>query len=259
MIDVRGREQSEREFFGPYYAERRYHPTGWRLRMERDVRMLRRAAPGGRLGRVVSIGCGDGAFELLLAAHAESVLGIDLSPEAIDVARAAQRAAGARNVEFRCASISDLELDGGFDTVVALAFLHHLPADALADFSRRAARWLTPGGVFYAQDPNEHGILRRIARRVMAQRYASYHSADERELDPAGIAAVLREAGFTAIAVRYIDLTLIPVSLALVRAPDVVLQACRLVDRLWCAGPLAPWASGFCITARTPAAGAGAP
>src|SRR6185369_15375830 len=87
-LAVREVEESERAFFAGYYAERRYHPTGWRLRLERDARVLCAAAPGGRLGRVLSVGCGDGAFELMLAERADSVLGVDISPEAIEMARA---------------------------------------------------------------------------------------------------------------------------------------------------------------------------
>ena len=67
-LAVREVEESERAlFFAGHYAERRYHPTGWRLRLERDARVPGAAAPGGRLGRVLSVGCGDGAFELMLA------------------------------------------------------------------------------------------------------------------------------------------------------------------------------------------------
>jgi 2-polyprenyl-3-methyl-5-hydroxy-6-metoxy-1,4-benzoquinol methylase len=146
--DVRGSEASERAFFAGYYAEQRYNPTGWRLRLERDVRVLCAAAPGGRLGRVVSVGCGDGAFELMLAPRSESILGVDLSPEAIEAARRAQAAAGVQNVEFRCVSLADLALTERFDTFVCLAFLHHLPAAALADFLRPAYACLEPGGLF---------------------------------------------------------------------------------------------------------------
>src|SRR5689334_21663014 len=103
-------EDAERKFFAGYYAEQRYNPTGWRLRLRRDARILCAAAAGGRRGRVLSVGCGDGQFELMLAPRARSVLGVDISPEAIDVARRAQARAAVSNVEFRCVSVADLEL-----------------------------------------------------------------------------------------------------------------------------------------------------
>lgn len=251
---VRGFEASERAFFAGYYAEQRYHPTGWRLRLERDVRVLCAAAPGGRLGRVLSIGCGDGAFELMLAPRAESVVGVDLSPEAIEVARRAQAQAGVDNVEFRCVSLADLAVTERFDTFVCLAFLHHLPAAVLAEFFGTAYACLQPGGLYYSQDPNVHGLLRLVGRRLLGRRYDTYHSADERELDPAEIAAALSATGFTGISVRYIDLTLIPLLFVLVRGPDAVFRLCSTVDRLWCASPLARWASGFAVVAHKPGA-----
>jgi SAM-dependent methyltransferase len=190
----------------------------------------------------------------MLAPRTEAVLGVDLSPEAIAVARRGQARAGIRNVEFRCVSLVDLALTERFDTIVCLAFLHHLPAPAMADFLVTVHGRLEPGGLFYAQDPNVHGILRLVGRRLLGRRYAAYHSPDERELDPGALAAALGRAGFTGVAIRYLDLTLIPTLFVLVRGPDIVFRACAALDRLWCATPLARWASGFSAIARKPGA-----
>jgi SAM-dependent methyltransferase len=250
-------EAHERAFFAGYYAERRYNATGWRLRLQRDARVLGAAAPGRRLGRVLSVGCGDGEFELMLAPRAESVLGVDISPEAIDIARRGQARTNITNVEFRCLSVMDLDLTERFDTIICVAFLHHLPAAVLPYFLARTYERLRPGGLFYAQDPNVHGILRHIGRRLMGRNYDKYHSRDERELDPGEMVEALSTAGFTGIEVRHIDVTLIPLLYVLLHGPDVVLHACAMVDRLWCATPLAPWASGFCVVARKDAAAHG--
>jgi len=249
-LAVREVEEAERAFFAGYYAERRYNPTGWRLRMQRDARVLCAAAPGGRLGRVLSVGCGDGEFELMLAPRAESILGVDISPEAIAMARAAHQRSGARNVEFRCLSVVDLDLAEQFDTIICVAFLHHLPATALPYFLSTTYDRLRPGGLFYAQDPNVHGILRWVGRRLLGGGYDKYHSRDERELDPGEVTSALAATGFAHVTIRHIDLTLIPALYVLLRGPDVLLHACALVDRLWCATPLAPWASGFSVIAR---------
>jgi hypothetical protein len=95
-----------------------------------------------------------------------------------------------------------------------------------------------------------HGLLRWVGRLLLGNRYDTYHSRDERELDPAEVTTALSTAGFTGIAIRYIDLTLIPALYVLLHGPDVLLHACAVVDRLWCATPLAPWASGFSVLAR---------
>lgn len=247
---LRGVEDAERKFFAGYYAEQRYNPVGWRLRLERDARIVRAAAPGGRLGRVLSVGCGDGQLELMLAPDAETVLGIDISPEAIEVARSAQARAGTSHVGFRCVPLADLELTEQFDTVVCVAFLHHVPAAGLAPFLTFVASHLRPGGLLYTQDPSVHGLLRHVGRVVLGRRYDTYHSPDERELDPGEVVTALRAAGFSTIALRYIDATLIPTLYAARRAPAPLFHACAALDRLWCASPLARWASGFCVVAR---------
>jgi 2-polyprenyl-3-methyl-5-hydroxy-6-metoxy-1,4-benzoquinol methylase len=251
---VRQVEDAERQFFTGYYAEQRYNPTGWRLRQERDLRLVRAGAPGGRLGRVLSIGCGDGQFELMLARHADSVLGVDLSPEAIAAARGAQARAGVANVEFRCESVADLAVSERFDTITCVAFLHHLPAAAWAEFLDFVASRLAPGGLLYTQDPNLHGLLRHVGRWVLGRRYDAYHSPDERELDPAEVVAALRRVGLTDVALRYIDTTLIPMLYAARSGPPALFHACTAFDRLWSASPLARWASGFAVVARKPAA-----
>ena len=248
--DERRIEDDERRFFARYYAEQTYHPVGWRLRLERDARILRAAAPGGRLGRVLSVGCGDGQFELLLAPVAERVTGIDLSPEAIAAAEKARTATGIDNVEFRCQTLADLRWDDSFDTIVCLAFLHHLPEPDLLNFLSTARRHLHPGGLFYAQDPNARGILRAVGRRLMGQRYHAFHTPDERELDPDEMVSALRAAGFGAVEVRFVDLTLIPALYLWKRGASWPMRLAAAIDRVWCAGPFARWASGFAVIAR---------
>lgn len=243
-------ESDERAFFARFYGGAAYHPLGWRLRMQRDLGVLRRAAGTAGLGRTLSIGCGDGAFELLLAPHARSVLGVDLSPEAVAAAERARAAAGTGNAEFRCASFRDLAWGEKFETITCLAFLHHVPEAELADFLRACHEHLVPGGIFFSQDPNVRGVLRAIGRVAMGERYHAYHTPDERELDPHELARALRAAGFTDVAIRHVDLTLIPACYVLRRGPALALRLAALVDRLWCATPLARWSSGFAALAR---------
>ena len=242
-------EDEERRFFARYYADRAYHPVGWRLRLERDARLLRSAA-GGRLGRVLSVGCGDGQFELMIAPHAEHVVGVDISQEAVQVAEAARAARNVANVEFRCVALADLGWNETFDAIVCLAFLHHVSEPDLASFLATARRHLRPGGLFYSQDPNAGGILRTVGRRVLGARYDRYHTPDERELDPEEMVAALRAAGFGLVDVRFVDLTLIPALYLWKRGAAWPLRMCAAVDRLFCATPFAPWASGFAVIAR---------
>ena len=243
-------EADERAFFARYYAEQRYHAGGWRLRMQRDLRVLREAAGGRGLGRVLSIGCGDGAFELLAAPHAESVLAVDLSPEAIAVAQRARAVSGVRNAEFRCMSFRDLPWEEKFDTIVCLAFLHHVSEPELPGFLRACHDHLAPGGLFFSQDPNVNGVLRAIGRVLMGKGYDKYHSPDERELDSDELTGQLREAGLAEVAVRHVDLTLIPICYVIRRGPTFPIRLLAWLDRAWCATPLAKWSSGFAAWGR---------
>jgi 2-polyprenyl-6-hydroxyphenyl methylase/3-demethylubiquinone-9 3-methyltransferase len=244
-----GVEDREREFFDRHYEEEVCHPTGLALRMKRELRSLRRRAQGRRIGRVLSIGCGDGLFEALLAPFAESIVGIDLSEEAVARARARAASQGLRNLEFRCVALSELRWDESFDAIVCLAFLHHVPEAELPDLFASVHAHLRPGGFLYAQDPNRRAWLRGLGRRLLGSRYGRYHSADERELDPREIEARLSQAGFASVEIDWIDVTLIPAQYLLPRAPAWLMRACALFDRAFCATPLARWASGFTVFA----------
>ena len=243
-------ERNEIDFFASYYANQAYHPIGSRLKSQRELRSILRAARGKPLGRVLSIGCGDGEFERMLAGSAQHVTGLDLSPEAIEIATREVERHGVRNLDFVCKSFSDLAWDRPFDTIVCLAFLHHVPEPDLPALLAQAHAHLTPGGFFYSQDPNVNGVLRKVGRLVLGAHYDDYHSPDERELDPEPLRQALLAAGFASAEIVPIDLTLIPAMYVLAKRPGWPLYACPVIDRIWCATPLGRWASGFAAVAR---------
>jgi SAM-dependent methyltransferase len=240
----------EIEFFDKYYEHEAYNPLGWRLRLAREVNSLRKQMRGPKLGRVLSLGCGDGQFELLLAPWAEQVVGLDISPQGIEIARREATRQGITNVEFRCMSFSDLKWDDQFDTIICLAFLHHVPIAEVTQLLRQCIVHLNPGGFFYSQDPNRNGVLRKVGRRVLGSYYDKYHSPDERELDPMELSDQLKRAGFGTIEIRYIDFTLIPALFMLAKHSGWPLRFCLWLDYLWCRSPFARWASGFVAVAH---------
>ena len=250
-------EERERAFFDRHYGGGAWNPAGDALRLRRELDALRRLA-GGRLGRVLSIGCGEGPFECLLAPHAESVLAIDLSAEAIDHARQRAAAAGLANVEFRCEPLSALRTEERFDGIVCLAFLHHVPEAELAGLLASLCAQLRPGGFFFARDPSRRGILRTLGRLVLGARYDRYHSPDERELDADELAAQLRAAGFASVEIGWIDLMLIPGHYLFPRAGAWLMHVFAAIDRVFCATPFARFASGFTVFAKR-SDGAGVP
>ncbi|MCP3980958.1 MAG: methyltransferase domain-containing protein [bacterium] len=100
------------------------------------------------IGPTLDLGCGTGEFSRQLASRAEHVLGIDLSPNMIDVARS--RSAGLDNVEYRIGDALEWPVPTqSFDCVASIATLHHLPfAETLQDL----ADALRPGGTLIVLD-----------------------------------------------------------------------------------------------------------
>jgi len=95
---------------------------------------------------VVDLGCGAGIPTTRALAERHSVIGIDISPEQIGLARAFVPAA-----EFRCADLLDLSLpDATVDAVTALYSVIHVPRARHAELFERIRRWLRPGGFFLA-------------------------------------------------------------------------------------------------------------
>lgn len=118
--------------------------------------LLRQLPP--RLESALEIGCGSGSFTRLLASRARSVLALDLSPEMIRLAEA--ESPGHANIEYRPGDVMRLALPaGGFDCVVSIATLHHLPLEPALCKMKDA---LKPGGVLVIHDLiSDGGVLDR--------------------------------------------------------------------------------------------------
>ena len=155
----------EDQWYRRAIAERFFEREGFRQLIAANIAALERMVPVGRNTRVLSLGCGTGEYERVLATRSRSVVGIDLSPVAIDYAQ--QRARDEHQddrLTFLCGPVDSVDLDAAsIDLVVIFGVLHHLDAAQRADVVRRVQRWLVPGGWCYARDPNARGLLRRLA------------------------------------------------------------------------------------------------
>jgi SAM-dependent methyltransferase len=99
-------------------------------------------------GEALEIGCGAGAFSHALAARAERVLALDLSPEMIRVARA--REPRRANLAFELADVASRPLPRErYDCIASIATLHHLDPRVLIPRLRDALR---PGGTLLVLD-----------------------------------------------------------------------------------------------------------
>ncbi|MDX9955958.1 MAG: class I SAM-dependent methyltransferase [Anaerolineae bacterium] len=123
--------------------------------------LLRQLHPG---KRALDMGCGTGVFSRRLAERFESVLGLDLSPQMIQLAR--ERSRTCPNLEFRVADVLAEALpDAHFDAIVSIATLHHLP---LPEILPRLARALKPRGVLAVLDLFETTTLGELLTGAFA-------------------------------------------------------------------------------------------
>ena len=127
--------------------------------------------------RFLELGCGPGSHAFELGRSGAEVVGIDLSPKAIELATGTAAARGVdQRVRFH---VGDAENTGypnaSFDTVCGTGILHHLD---LAAGMREMVRVLKPGGrgVFY--EPLRHNFFINLYRKLTPR----LRSPDERAL-----------------------------------------------------------------------------
>jgi len=96
-------------------------------------------------GRALEIGCSIGVFSRMLAGEFNEVTGVDLSMEAIVIARAQNLQAP--NLTFQRADVSALNLHGAFDVIFCAEVLYYLPRRTGAAVCAALDRRLAPDGV----------------------------------------------------------------------------------------------------------------
>src|ERR1035438_5740599 len=119
--DVLARELEYHEKLYGGFAQRHFaRPAVRELRRHTVARILQLTGAG-KNSRVLSLGCGIGDTELLLAPHVAEIVGVDLSPAAIRQARADAGRLGVRNARFE----EGTRAEGRYDVAIAIFFLHH--------------------------------------------------------------------------------------------------------------------------------------
>ena len=190
--DVLARELAYHERLYSGFAQAHFaRPAVRALRAHMAQRILE-ATGAGPDSRVLSLGCGIGDTELLLAPHVREIVGVDLSPAAIRQARVDASRLGIHNACFEEGS----SCAGSFDAVIAIFFLHHLPDSELAALPARLAQTLSPGGAFYSLDPSRARLSGIVGRKLIPGLMKKYQTPDERELDGETAATLFSRAGF---------------------------------------------------------------
>lgn len=132
---------------------RREDPYGYRTGAYERGRLeaMGRCAGGGPLGRVLEVGCAEGAFTRVLAGRADSVTALDISGVALERARRDLESAGGK-VRFVETDVRSWAPAPGetFDLIVLGDVLYYLDKPlARTEFERTFVRlksWLSAGG-----------------------------------------------------------------------------------------------------------------
>ncbi|MEZ0385334.1 MULTISPECIES: class I SAM-dependent methyltransferase [Mycobacteriaceae] len=101
-------------------------------------------------GDILDVGCGEAAISLHMAERGHTTVGIDLSPTAIDLARAEAAKRGLTNATFEVADISNFTgYDGRFGTIVDSTLFHSIPVEARDGYQRSIVRAAAPGASYF--------------------------------------------------------------------------------------------------------------
>jgi 2-heptyl-1-hydroxyquinolin-4(1H)-one methyltransferase len=102
-------------------------------------------------GDVLDVGCGEAAVSLYLAERGFTTVGLDLSPTAIELAKAEAAKRGLANASFEVADISAFTgYDGRFGTIVDSTLFHSIPVEAREGYQQSIVRAAAPGASYYA-------------------------------------------------------------------------------------------------------------
>jgi SAM-dependent methyltransferase len=166
------------------------------------------SSPTGRFGciaprmSVLDFGCGTGTLTLLMKRSHPTirVVGLDVDPRILEIARKKIAAAGA-DVELRCGTMEEAGFaPGSFDRVVTSFVLHHLTTDEKLTTLRAIRRTLRPDGELHIADfgPPHNALMWLVSLPVRffdgAKRLAVTLSGRLPEL--------VHEAGFAGVSER---------------------------------------------------------
>ncbi|NWK96627.1 hypothetical protein DM806_13340 [Sphingobium lactosutens] len=141
--------------------------------------------------RILDLGCGGGWTSIFFAKRGYEVVGQDIAPDMIDLARenCARHGLSAR-LSFLCGDFESLDLDGSFDAAIFFDSLHHAEDELLAIGS--AYKALKPGGALITHEPGEGHAT--APESIEAMRI---YGVTERDMPPHLIMRRGKEVGFT--------------------------------------------------------------
>jgi SAM-dependent methyltransferase len=158
-------------------------------------------------GDVLDVGCGEAAISLHLAELGYTTVGLDLSPVAIELARAEAARRGLSKASFEVADISSFTgYDGRFGTIVDSTLFHSIPVEAREGYQQSIVRAAAPGASYFLLVFDRAGMPEGLANPVTADELreivSKYWVIDE--IRPARIHGKLPDdfAGFPGMEIR---------------------------------------------------------
>jgi len=177
--NVAARLEREKQFHDHAFADnvrapvRKYYTV-----VERSRKRYTHLIASGCSGKsVLEYGCGTGSAAFHLAQRGARVIGIDISPVAIEKATAMARELGIEDrLTFTTMDAEHLEFaDASFDLVCGTGVLHHLSLDQAY---KEIARVLKTSGRAVFSEPLGHNLLINLYRRLTPR----YRTVDEHPL-----------------------------------------------------------------------------
>lgn len=108
--------------------------------------------------QVLDCACGKGYGSYILAKRAREVLGIDLNPRSLEIAR---EIFAAPNLTFEGVDVLTLsKLGRRFDLVTAFEVIEHIPSEQTDSFLKGLKAVLAPGGTLLLSTPNHDVVLK---------------------------------------------------------------------------------------------------
>lgn len=136
-------------------------------------RELKKLLPPGDVSDLLDLGTGTGRILQIFAPQVQRAVGVDASPEMLNIARSKLEAAQMTNCRVRLADLNRLPMaNASFDAVTMHHVLHFLetPAQAIEE----ASRVLRPGGKLVIVDFETHGL--ELLRQEHAHRWLGFES-----------------------------------------------------------------------------------